>query len=288
MKSYFYFIGCVLFFIFTSHISGNEDCTIYWLHPNQPPLSISKGVGAGMGIVDCMEKNFEKHLKECKHIYINANYEKIMTMLKNRDNICSAALYRSPEREKFTEFSIPFTIAIANELIILESNLNKLKPFLNTKGAVKLEDLIKTGFRIGVVKSRVYRSIIDETLKKYKNSQNIIEHTGSQNVIDSLINMMEAGRIDAVIGYSFEAQYVVKTIGKKINIVTIPIAGHELYGLPAVGCSKTKKGKEIINRLNAFILKNRKSPVFMECTERWLDPLALQRFREYIKNEFKE
>lgn len=215
MKRYYYIVSCVLFFIFTSHISGNEESIIYWLHPDQPPLSISKGVGAGMGIVDCMEKNFEKYLNECKHIYINANYEKIMTMLQHRDNICSAALYRSSEREKFTEFSIPFTIAIANELIIIESNLNKLKPFLNTKGAVKLEDLIKTGFRIGVVKSRVYRSIIDEILKKYKNNQSIIEHTGSQNVIDSLINMMEAGRIDAVIGYSFEAQYVVKTIGKK-------------------------------------------------------------------------
>jgi uncharacterized protein (TIGR02285 family) len=184
-------------------------------------------------------------------------------MMKQKENVCSVPLHRTPERDQFIEFSIPYTIVLSNALIMLESQKSKFKPLINKAVTISLEGVIQKGYRIGVAKSRVYRGIIDEVLKKYKDDPRIIEHVSSQNMVNSLIGMMAAGRIDGLIGYLFEAQYVAKTMENKISITSIPIAGMDQYGLTAVGCSKTEKGKEIIKKLNAIIMEYRMTPEFI-------------------------
>lgn len=287
MKRYYY-TACVIIFIFTAAISGKEDSTIIWMHPEQPPYCISKGFGAGMGIIDCTEKIFEYHLKNYSHTYLIANSERVLTMIKQKDNVCSVPLIKTPEREKYIEFSIPYRIVLSNALIISESQKNKFNKYINKAGAISLEGLIENGFVIGIAQGRAYRGIIDDILKKNKGNPRIFTHSASQNMVEGLIRMMIAERIDALIAYPFEATYVQKIMQNEIILISIPIQGMEPYGVSSVGCSKTREGKEIIKRLNSIIIKNRKSQDFMNCTERWLDPTSKKRFREYTKKKFKE
>jgi uncharacterized protein (TIGR02285 family) len=97
---------------------------------------------------------------------------------------------------------------------------------------------------------------------------------------------MVEGRIDALIAYPMEAQYVAKTM--KLQVLSLPVLGMDDYGLTSVGCSKTEKGKEIIRRLNTIIMENRTKPEFMDFTGHWLDPSALERHRKYTTKEFKK
>jgi len=288
MKNIVYFIVFVSISFFSSTMLKAEECTIYWLHPEQPPLYISKGYGAGMGAINRTETFFQNHLKDCTHSDDGANYKRIVMMMKQKENACCIALYKTPEREKFVEFSIPYRVVLSNALIILEAQKSKFEPFINTEGAISLERLIKEGYRIGVAKGRVYRGIIDEILKRNKNDPCIIEHTASENVVGSLIRMMAANRIDALIGYPSEAQYVAKAMENTTSIISIPIAGMADYGLTPVGCSKTEKGKNIIKKLNSIIMKYRMTPEFLDHEGYWLDPAALKRFREYSIKEFKK
>jgi len=288
MKNIVCFIVFLLTIFFSSTMLKAEECSVYWLHPEQPPLVIKKGYGAGMGAIDRTEMFFKYHLKDCTHNADGANYERIVAMMKQKDNVCCVALYKNPEREKFVEFSIPYRVVLSNALIILESQKGKFEPFINNEGQISLEALIKKGFRIGVAKGRVYRGTIDEVLNKYKGNPNIIEHTSTQNMVGSLIAMMAANRIDATIGYPSEAQYVAKTMDNKTNIISIPVSGMTDYGLTPVGCSKTEKGKEIIKRLNAIIMKYRLAPEFLDHEGHWLDQSGLKRFQEYSIKEFKK
>lgn len=240
-----------------------------------------------MGSIDRMEKLFVDNLNDCTHSYDSANVKRIVNTIKQKENACSIPLYRTPERDQIIEFSVPYQIVLSNALIVLESQIGKFKPFMNKDGTISLEAVIKKDYRIGIAKGRVYRGIIDEVLKKYKNDPHIVEHV-SQSMVTNLTMMLVAGRIDGLIGYPFEAQYVAKTMEKKTSIISIPIAGMEPYGLTSVGCSKTEKGKEIVKRLNNIIMKNRTTPEFMDFQEYWLNPLTIKRFREYTIKEFKK
>jgi len=263
-----------------------EECSIYWLHPGQPPLHISEGYGAGMGSVDRTEAFFRTHLENCRSSADSANYKRIILMLKQKKNACCVALYKTPEREKFIQFSIPYRVVLSNALIIPEAQRSKFEPFINSEGAISLPRIIEKGFRIGLAKGRVYRGLIDEMLQKNKNNPNLVKHAGSHNMITNLIGMMNEGRIDAIIGYPYEAHYAAKTLKMKADIISIPIAGMDDYGLTFVGCSKTEEGKEIIKKLNAIIKIYRTTPDFLDFEEYWLDPSAVKRFRSYTIKEF--
>jgi uncharacterized protein (TIGR02285 family) len=241
-----------------------------------------------MGTIDRMERFFADHLKDCTYSYDSGNYERILRMIKRKENACSIPLYKTPEREEFIEFSIPYQIVMSNSLITLDSSKKKLAPFINSEGYISLDEMINKGYRIGVAKGRVYRGVIDQIIEKYKNDPRLIEHVSPGNMVDSLMKMMVEGRIDALIAYPMEAQYVAKTMEHKTTIVSIPIAGMDDYGLTSVGCSKTEMGKKIIGRLNSIIMEHRTSPEFMDFTEHWLDPSALERHRKFTTKEFRK
>ena len=260
------------------------DCTILWLHPEQAPLIIKKGYGTGAGTIDRMELFFAGQLKDCQHSYESGNYERILRMIQKKENACCIPLYKTPEREPFIEFSIPYQIVLSNALIIQKTDRKKIAPFINRDGKVALEDLLANGFRVGVAKGRIYRGIIDEIIKKYRNTTSIVEHDSPEQMINSLMVMMTGGRIDALIAYPMEAQYVAKSMD--LEVISLPVKGMDDYGLTSVGCSKTATGKEIIRQLNTIILKNRNKPDFMEYTEHWLDPSALERHRTFTRKEF--
>ncbi|HOH32015.1 MAG TPA: transporter substrate-binding domain-containing protein [Candidatus Hydrogenedentes bacterium] len=281
-------LNCIAVFIMMlfppNLLSAAEKCEIYWLHPEQPPFIITKGYGTGMGIMDRTEKFLVQHLKDCVHTFESANYERIIRTIKSRDNACGIPLYRTPERDQFVEFSVPYRVAIPNAVITLNTSRKKLAPYINDKGYITLEDMIVAGYHIGIAQGRVYRSIIDETLAKYKNDPRIVVQPNAENMVDSLVKMMLQGKIDALIAYPWEGQYVAKTMN--IKIISIPVAGMDDYGLSMMGCAKTRKGREIIRRVNEIILKYRTSPEFMDFAEHWLDPSAIERYRMFTRKEF--
>jgi len=283
-KRFYPFLMIIALFFIYPAVPYAEECRILWFHPEQAPLIIKKGYGTGMGTIERMEAFFKAQLTGCLHHYENGNYERILRMIKKKENACCVPLYKTPERERFIEFSIPYQIVLSNALIIMESDRKKFKPFIGPDGKVALEDLLAKGYRVGVAKGRIYRGVIDQTIDKYRNTPSLVEHDSSEQMIDSLMAMMENGRIDALIAYPIEAQYVAKSIGMKA--LSLPIAGMDDYGLTSVGCSKTKAGKEIIKKLDALILKYRTTPSFMDYTEHWLDPSALERHRTFTRKEF--
>jgi uncharacterized protein (TIGR02285 family) len=284
MNNILYCFIFIVTFLFPTSLLKAGECHIYWLHPEQAPLSIKKDYGAGKGTIDRMERFFADHLKDCTHSYDSGNYERILKMIKRKENACSIPLYITPERKEFIEFSLPYQIVMSNSLITLDSTKKKLQPFINSDGYISLDEMINKGYRIGVAKGRIYRGIIDQIIEKHKNDSRIVEQISPGNMVDSLMKMMVEGRIDALIAYPMEAQYVAKTMN--LQVLSLPVLGMDDYGLTSVGCSKTEKGKEIIRQLNTIILKNRTKPEFMDFTEHWLDPSALERHRKFTAKEF--
>ena len=286
MKSFscFYSIAVAIIILSAAKSLTAGECRILWIHPEQAPLSIAKGYGAGKGTIDRMEAFFAEQMKDCRHDYESGNYERIMWMIRKKNAACSVPLYITPEREEFIAFSVPYQIVLSNALIVSGTSRVKLASFLNRDGQIDLDALLDRGFRVGIAKGRVYRGIIDRTIAKYRNTPSIVEHDGPEEMIGSLISMMAGGRIDALVAYPMEAQYVAN--GMKIEVYSLPVAGMDDFGLTSVGCSKTKEGMEIIQKLNTIILKHRTTPEFMSFTEQWLDPAALERHRTFTRQAF--
>ena len=72
-------------------------------------------------------KLFVRELKNYKHTFWAANYERIVRAIEETDDACCVSLYRTPEREKFIEFTIPVRLAPSNAVIILQSQMERFK-----------------------------------------------------------------------------------------------------------------------------------------------------------------
>ncbi len=139
MKTLLPCVVLIFILIFYPGVALSAECDILWLHPDQAPLIIiKKGYGKGMGTIDRMEAWFAGHLKDCKHTDESANYERILRLIRKKENACCIPLYKTPERKKFVEFSVPYQIVLSNALIIADSSRKQLEPFIGPDGKVSL------------------------------------------------------------------------------------------------------------------------------------------------------
>ena len=113
-----------------------------------------------------------------------------------------------------------------------------------------------------------------------------MEHASHKEMVNKLLEMLIAGRIDALIGYPFEGMLAARSMPKTPRIVSLHVEGMPRFAFSYAGCSKSEKGKEIVRQLNEILLKYRKTPEFMDIIEHWMDEEAVKRFREDTEREF--
>ncbi len=82
--------------------------------------------------------------------------------------------------------------------------------------------------------------------------------------------MLSVGRFDYLIEFSFITMYNIKLGNINIKPYSIPfreLKGKLIYG--SVGCSKTKVGHQIIEKINSVIKE--KMAILFTYSEKWLD-----------------
>lgn len=98
--------------------------------------------------------------------------------------------------------------------------------------------------------------------------------------------MMHRGRLDYIIGYPIEGQFLNKALGGKSTIESFPIEGMPDYFLGYIGCPKNEWGKEVITKINAVLQSHRNTPEYHAAYEFWLDENSIKRYREFVKEVY--
>ena len=259
--------------------------SVTWMEADAPPFFIHKGEYKGQGYEDVVTDILVKNLPEYTQDKITANLSRHFYNFKQGQKVCNVGLYKTPEREEFLYFSIPSFFTLPTVLVIRK---DRYMDFGGSK-TVRLDALLKNGkVTIGRAKKRSYGKYVDAILDKYQDRNNIFvfeEDEFSHN----FLQMLDLGRLDAMISLPEEAIYQAEQMGFKDEIMTLTIeenqVGYDSW-LSSVGCSKTEWGKKIIKRINQILLTQRPTKKYREAYERWLDDSSLENYRKLYDTIF--
>jgi uncharacterized protein (TIGR02285 family) len=159
-------------------------------------------------------------------------------------------------------------------------------PLFDNKKVVSLEELLKNDkLRLGIAEGRSYGKDLDALLKKHEGQKHVYARAGKE-LYKGLFQMLMADRIDYLLGYPMEAMYFAGEFGVSNQIVNIALKESDEYRLTYVGCSKTEWGKQVIDRIDEILKKERTTDQYRAFHERWLDENSLEVFREAYSDIF--
>ena len=261
--------------------------SITWMKTVMPPYLIQDGPFKDQGYGDVITRILQSHLAEYEHAEITTNITRHFYKFKQGDKVCSVGLFRSPERETFMYFSIPSFLTLPAVIIIRKESL----PRFGGKTSVRLADVLNDkDMMIGLNKDRSFGIDTDAILNKYRGRGNTLEIAG-QELSLNLFKMLMKGRLDGILGLPEEELYQAEQMGIREQLITLTIeenqTGYDGW-LSSVGCSKAPWGKEVIDKINAILIKQRPTERYRAAYERWLDPGAIEQYRRVYREVFLE
>lgn len=261
---------------------------IIWLKPNMPPYTIQDGPEKDQGRIDLVAKMLQEEMSEYSHVEKVASFSRILQDLAVKPDICSAALFKSAEREKFIEFSVPYMLGLSNRLVVHATTSAQLQPYLNEQGQVDLDKLLQSNnFTLGVAKDRKYGAVLDSIIKRFSQSNAIYSRSGIDQLKGLLIMSLKGNR--QISGFLSNPDQVMYLLSQQ-NITEHDFVFYELkdnppYLLGYMGCVKNDFGKAVIAKANDLLLKTRHN-VIADLNEKWLDQGSLEKYRAWVKQEF--
>lgn len=281
---------CCCIFIFSLQQQAWAEGSLTWLEVNSPPFYITEGELAGKGYQSELQNLIARKLPQYNYSTRYANLSRHFELFRKKEQVCAVALYKTAEREELAYFSIPSFITFPGVLVIRKET----HPLVNFQQMVSLQDVVSRGdILLGRSKGRSFGNKLDAILDTHGTEQSVFTYEG-KDLNSNFIEMLVRGRIDAMISLPEEVMYHAEKLGVRDQIITLQIKEtiSDANGMmSSVACSKSPWGKEAIRNINKVLLKNRPTEEYRYLYERWLDPIAIKRFRplydQYFLNTVK-
>lgn len=225
---------------------------LIWLLRDLPPLTVFHGQQKGQGVIDQMMPVLIESMPQYQHVIMQVNRARALQMLGERALACDPALIWNPARAQSIVYSSPVAVLHSNGMAILRENQQLIEPFIQND-KVDLPGLLKAQtMKLGVIAKRSYGEWIDAQLTQVPASQ-IVMHYGN-DPLSSLLQMQQAGRMPALLGYWPEIQAKANEQGLSPDSLTFyPIQGAPEFQSIYIGCSATPEGREVIRSVNTLL-----------------------------------
>ncbi len=254
----------LLIFLFSlnSFLLADNKNKITWQTIHWPPfMSIENGKTSGE--YSKLLNLIESQLPQYVHKRQEMAWSRIWKMIKVGKQSCNIFAFKNKEREKFTEFTIPFSIFASNHIIMKESKAKFLG--INNKKSISIEELIqKKSIKTILDKSRSYSSTIDNILTTDSSKVNFTRRAFTAK---RLLKMLSANRIDYMIEYPSIIKHLQKSVAKKEKLISIPIKEIAPFTWGYIACPKNQWGKDLVDSLNVVISKNRPNKEYRDIIE---------------------
>jgi uncharacterized protein (TIGR02285 family) len=262
---------------------AGEDArpVLTWVMAVPPPIHIADRTGYADETVDW----FIAHLPQFRHAVISANSKRLEDMLASSDGVCGGAVFKTPARERDTQFSRPVYWTRPNRLIVSAERPAALDAHLDPQGEVDLPALLADrSFVGGVQEGRSYSSGIDQALARSEAAPG-----GDDGLVairgPGRLDMLASGRFDWTIGFPVEARWWAHRLetspertkfladlgGTNPAYLTRPIAGSTGLVPAYIGCSRQPVGQSAIAMIDRLIDGAGRNPPWIAYYLKWLD-----------------
>lgn len=279
MRYLFLFLFASFLFLH-SHAYSEElqtiDPTILSWHTFEaPPLMITKGDKKGTGIVDGVRKLMQQEINDYTHREKTLPYKRFLLYAKQKLNICTAYLFKTPEREKYLLFSDPAVVFPGYEVILHKDTYEKL----GFPDSVSIKELFeKQRFLMATNKIRAYSPKIDPIIAKHEKQNLVSRSSGSTTLV---FRLLATKRADFMIDFPNRILFWTHELELDANdYFSIPIREDYKNAISYIACPKTDWGASVIDKVNQVLKDNVRTDTYLQILQRWSP--------EYHKAEIKE
>lgn len=255
-------------------LSAKEVLT--WRVIDWPPFYILDGADKGQGLYDQLIKKIADALPEYQHRTMVMNTKRVLAELENGSHVChpSALGDTIGVLSKTNSLLLPYRIIYDTED----------KPEFAQYESIALAAILQDkNYHVGIASDR-YSSKLNNILAKHKGENNLI----NQNNYNSLIRMFFSKRIDALIEYPPVINYSKRLLDNKISNSSIAIK--ELSAskfLPVyIACPNNEWGKAVIEKINAFLVKESLTEDYLAYRLRWYDEESQKLLKRFYQKHY--
>lgn len=272
-KKWLYMVKVILLMNFSIlPLVASERLT--WAVMDLPPRYILAGENKGKGIADQQLHIYQEQMPEYEFEFIEMNFSRIVKNMKNGSSLCTAALFKTPEREAFMHFSI------ANDLLLPEAIYIRKKDWeqFGQVAALSLKSFLSgASLKGGVQRGRTYTKEVDLILQKHEQI-----HRVSRSA--QLLTMLIRERLDFVLEAPLTMGYLMNDEAKA-QLTSMYILEYQPYVNIYVACTKNSQGFKVITQINEILQRQRPLAQYRKIVEQWIPLKDRKHFRKLYNKE---
>jgi uncharacterized protein (TIGR02285 family) len=277
--------GSLLWSVHASFAQAPNDKIVTWQTIHWPPfmeISGNETKGQYSLLLDLLESG----LPEYQHKRSNMPWSRVWQLIKGGEHVCNIFAFKTPERQKFAAFTVPFSIFLSNHIIVRRDALKKLN-IDPTQPQSIIELTKRKGIKGFLEQSRSYSAALDKFLNPKPDGSNYFRRAIKSK---GLIKVLLKGRVDYVLEYpSIVAHIRAKIPEMDGDLVSIQIKEIAPLSYGYIACPNNEWGKSVVAKLNVLIQSEKPQPRYrniielMASNSRELE-LIRQEYPKFIRN----
>lgn len=232
--------------------------------------------GSGYDIVQLLWKE----MVDYEHTLMLMPIKRIIESAKEGQKQLFYGLYKTPERQKFLEYSLPCRISTPTFLVIRKSELANF----SDDRTISLQDVLDNkAITFLYLQSVSFGQGIDELLDKYKENENILREYDTSNLGSKSLKLLMNKRVDAFLSVD-GTRYDAAEIGAQDEIAFLSINEQNQYDIGYITAPKNEWGKKIIRRVNSELKEAIEKDTFFS----FFTPLVDKAMIPQLRKQYEE
>ncbi|WP_417794123.1 hypothetical protein [Terasakiella pusilla] len=269
----------ILIACFCAAVAAQAKDVVTWHVSHFPPVNIMSGPFENEGFADKTRSFFQRNLMEYSHQDVTQGYAQSMESAQAGTAFCRADMLKTPEREKVFYFSQPVYFTSGRRLLVSNDIFLQTRGFANKNGDVRFSDLLGQPWaKYSYVKGRVYFPTEQEALKVYRDKH---PELASENSYEAF-NLLKREEANMMILYPFEYGYYLRLDDLAPSHRSLQLAEMEPFSYAYFACSKTPKGKRVIEAVNSIVKKEEDIYSWLYYYKEWVSHEEWQRIKRFF------
>ncbi|WP_105259274.1 TIGR02285 family protein [Pseudoalteromonas sp. T1lg88] len=260
--------------LLSSTAYGINSNSITWLTLDFEPYYIFNGTNVGQGRDEQVIHLLQQQLPEYDFKYMAIPSSHLLTELRHKQSTyCLLSLYKTEQRRSELHFSEQYsTIGLSPALVMHKEVAQKLG--LTPGAPQSLTHLLSEHhLRLGLPMGRSYGNELDTVIGQVPKSQ--LTTRPGRDVLASLTYMLAKKRLDILLSYPSEFQYLSEKMGLDKQLSIFPVSEAPALSYGYIACSNNELGKQQLKVLAPALQQVVASDTYKDVMLQWL-PTALR------------
>lgn len=226
-----------------------------------------------------------RQLPEYQHHYIAMSLSRGFTDMTHRDDLCMVGMMRNPERDRVGYF-VGLWPVLPPQLVIRRDDqqfITREQKRVSLAAVLERNDL-----RGAVLEGRYFGPKLDALLQTAKSAGSVQSLQTSANA-NNLLSMLDVGRIDFSLDFleTFQTSSESRPELRK-RLMLVPLEEVQTPGIGGIYCSRTPRGKQLIERIDALAQNPRLQARFQKIIDRYLPATPRKPYAQWTGNYYQQ